>query len=393
MVPDENSELLSAYLDGELGARQRKEVARLLEGSPEARALLGKLERDAQVLRQLSPCKVPFDLSGTILANIAAEGITPSRLPEPVVGRPTTRRRFPIWTRYAAAAAVLLAVSLGLWLKFGGAGQGPADVAQVPSIPSDNPVKAPETVAEADTPIGPEVPHRPGSQSVFAFPNRQATELHAAKARIPLIQLVRELEPPVLLDQLQAKAKDNACRVDLYCSQPGKCLEQLGLAFAGQSIRINVDPATVERLERQPQASLVLYVENVMPREAAALLQDLSATEKTRVSSHFSTLVVNAGPVTAEDLAHVLGGAARDFAPPSQRPVELGTVGEIVHALPGQGRGGDRTIAKDPYRLAVVVPHETAARDRCSEVQALLDGYREARPGAMALLLVLWNKP
>jgi hypothetical protein len=65
-------------------------------------------------------------------------------------------------------------------------------------------------------------------------------------------------------------------------------------------------------------------------------------------------------------------------------------VGEIVHALPGQGRA---VKAMEPYRLAVVVPYATGTRERCSEVQGLLDGYREARSGTMAMLLVLWSKP
>src|SRR5262249_22185337 len=153
-------------------------------------------------------------------------------LPRPAVARVAPRRWFPTWV---AAAAVLLAVGIGSWLLLGGQREGSTDLAQAPGVPTDSPSKAPaEVIAENEPVMGPEVPHRPGSHSVFASPTRQATELHAAKARMPLIQLVRELEPPALLEQLQARARDHACRIDLYCTQPGKALEQMGLAFAAQ---------------------------------------------------------------------------------------------------------------------------------------------------------------
>ncbi len=389
MLPEDFSELLSAYLDGELPPRQRKEVQRLLDESDEAREQLRNLEGDAVLLRQLTPARAPFDLAPGILSTIAASDIARPRLAAPA----TPSRMVFGWRGAAAAAAVLLAVGGISALFLGGAGEQSPQVAVHPDTPAVSPKSgagqgspAP-AVPDSDPAIGPEVPHRPGSHSVFAFPSRKATELSPAQARIPLIQRVGELDQPLLTEHLQRAVKDHACHIDLFCTEPGKALEQLGLACGNQGIRINVDPAAAQRMEGQAHAPLAVYVENIMPAEVAQLLQELGANPQA--AKEFSALVVNAGPVTPEDLARVLGGPAKDFAPPSQRPLEQNTVGQLVHSLPGQNK---ERGAPMPHRLAVAVPHEPPNGDRCSEVQYLLDDYREARPGSLALLIVLWPR-
>lgn len=389
MLPEDLSELLSAYLDGEISARQRTTVTRLLDESEEARLLLGKLEGDAVALRHLSIQKPTIDLSGAILGAIAAEA--PRRLRISVPQTRPAARPLPVWKRYTAAAAVLVGVGIGTWLALGGAGQGGSEVAVQPPTNRTAETPKPVEVAEADPVIGPEVPHRPGSDSVFAFPSTKATELHPARVRLPLVQMMRELEAPVLLEQLQEKTRDSACHIDLYCADPARAVERLGAACMGRQIRINFDPAAADRLESQPHSSFAVYVENVKPAEIADILRELGESEKDRSSVQFSALVVNAGPVMPEDVARVLGGPARDFAPPSQRPLEMGTASEITHSFTGQGR--DTNGARVPHRLAVVVPYDSTQTKRGLQVQALVDGYRESRPGTMPLLLVLRYRP
>jgi hypothetical protein len=387
MLSEDLSELLSAYLDGELPARQRKAVDRLLDESAEARELLRKLEGDAFLLRQSPPARVPFDLAPTILASLPACDTPRPRLHIPAETQPANR---PLpWKKYTAVAALLIAVAgIAHWYT-DRAGEGTPEVAVRPTTPDLGSGQGTSAVVpEADPAVRPEVPHRPGSRSVFAFPSRKATELSPAHARIPLIQRIGEVDQPLLLDHLQRSVADHACHIDLFCADPSKALEQLGLVCGNQGIRINVDPAAVRRLESPTPGPLAFYVENVTPREAALLLGELGA--EPRSAKEFSALVVNAGPVVEEDLARVLGGPAKDFAPPSQRPLEQNTAGQLVHSLPGQGRDRGEPM---PHRLAVVVPHEPPDGERCSEVQSLLDDYREARPGSMALLIVLWPRP
>src|SRR5262249_19948770 len=59
MLPDRHCQLLTAYVDGELNARHRRQVEQLLSSSKEACDFLRKLERDAQALRKLPRPRPP----------------------------------------------------------------------------------------------------------------------------------------------------------------------------------------------------------------------------------------------------------------------------------------------------------------------------------------------
>ena len=71
MIPDRLSELLTAYIDDELSARQRQSVQRLLHKSDEARVLLQKLQDDAALLRNLPRQRLEEDLSHSVLRTIS----------------------------------------------------------------------------------------------------------------------------------------------------------------------------------------------------------------------------------------------------------------------------------------------------------------------------------
>lgn len=100
MTCEEALERISAALDGELGAHERRELDAHLNQCPACAALFDELAGCSRVLRELE-CEIPEDLSARILA----------RLP-----RWRTGPRF--WRRAGAAAACLaLALCLGaaLW--------------------------------------------------------------------------------------------------------------------------------------------------------------------------------------------------------------------------------------------------------------------------------------
>src|SRR2546429_8142048 len=105
MLVDRLCQLLTAYLDGELGARQSKAVVRLLHKSSEARALFRKLQEDAHALRDLPRRQLGRDFSAKALRAIADRGLQPARpAPRP---RPAP---IPASAGLAAAAAELEAV-------------------------------------------------------------------------------------------------------------------------------------------------------------------------------------------------------------------------------------------------------------------------------------------
>ncbi len=84
MLLDRYRELLTAYVDGELTARQRRHVARLLRRSPEARQLLQQLQRRCSLHFAicLSP-HLPVDLTGEVLRTIVERRLTPGAAPGP----------------------------------------------------------------------------------------------------------------------------------------------------------------------------------------------------------------------------------------------------------------------------------------------------------------------
>src|SRR5438128_59955 len=103
MLADRYQQLLTAYVDGELSARQQRIVQRLLRRCPEARQLLDRLLADASALRALPPPPLGADLSFAVVGAITARRLTP----RPGRKRPAAAG-FPGWVGLAAAAAVLV---------------------------------------------------------------------------------------------------------------------------------------------------------------------------------------------------------------------------------------------------------------------------------------------
>src|SRR5207244_486241 len=94
-------ELLTAYVDGELPAAKQDAVQRLLQRSPEARALVACLKEDAARLRALLRLPLPADFRERVLERAKTQ-------PEPTRHSPCPRR-FPwVWAAVAAAAALLV---------------------------------------------------------------------------------------------------------------------------------------------------------------------------------------------------------------------------------------------------------------------------------------------
>jgi hypothetical protein len=108
MLPDQATQLLTAFVDRELSQRQRKAVMRLLHKSSEAREMLRQLQENAHKLKQLPRHKIEPSLVDEILRAIAEQQAQPK---QPVVK--AVRRR---WLPYIAAsmAAALLMGALGI---------------------------------------------------------------------------------------------------------------------------------------------------------------------------------------------------------------------------------------------------------------------------------------
>jgi hypothetical protein len=370
MIPRKLSKLLTAYVDGELNLRQRKAVRHWLRRSSKARRLYRQMKVDSLVLQTLPRKVLKQDLSDTILDKI---NTTPDIQLPAVGGRFLSRR--PRWV--AAAAAVLVAVGLGSYLIFAGANDdGVAPLAAAPTLS--------ESITQPSDPVADDVEpaRRTSPESVFAFPNLKAPQLKLAQVRVPRIFSLRELERPAEAARLQGQlATSPMFRLDLFSTSSTTALSRLRTVCKAEGIDVRIDPASQEFVNRGLERTWALYVENIRPNEVAHILTRLSSNDKK--AGEFRQAVLTA--VSADELAEVLGGTGKDLAPPSQRPVEQGTAGQIVSSLPGQKPDGTSP------RQVIVVPHEPTREAPYDEVKRMFDGYREVRPGTLQLLFVLWG--
>jgi anti-sigma factor RsiW len=77
MTPEERAALIHAELDGELSSEQRAELARLLLGDPQARALRDELHAVRRRLERLTPAEPPAALKDAILSRLPPAPVIP----------------------------------------------------------------------------------------------------------------------------------------------------------------------------------------------------------------------------------------------------------------------------------------------------------------------------
>lgn len=108
-LDESQSELLSAYLDGELTEVERKIVDELLKRD-DARAYLESLRATVSLVTQNAPVRAPVGLSGRVMSNLKDEfkqSVDPGS--EPFTAIPRISWQAPIW---AAAAAIVVSVAI-----------------------------------------------------------------------------------------------------------------------------------------------------------------------------------------------------------------------------------------------------------------------------------------
>jgi anti-sigma factor RsiW len=112
MTPLEWSEdLLSAYLDGELDAETRSAVDARLADRPKWRDVLGDVGAARDAVRGLPELDLSLDAWSHVLANVAADEVSPvSTVPGVVRGLRSRVRRAP--TRWAGLGAAVAAVAV-----------------------------------------------------------------------------------------------------------------------------------------------------------------------------------------------------------------------------------------------------------------------------------------
>jgi hypothetical protein len=436
MLPDRWTQLLTAYVDGVLSARERRAVERYVQESPEARSLLEQLQRDADRLRRLPRRQLGPEFAGQVLRAIEERAFPPIR---PVqVPRVAGLR----WNRFVVAAAVLLAVGGGSFLYWA---SSPEDerghtaatqrVRPRPTFPQEpdgrkRPAVAaatspdPASSEPADTaptpndgePGKPAEPTRDDKSRVANAPSPDVggdalvvaptpvMELfpELADLRLALVFHMRELEQGTLKKRLhELLHQETTCRIEMSCLVSRLALDRLHAAFLSQGVRLVVDQAALDRLQRRLQTNYVLYTENVTPDELAQVLQRLSqddrkAEAKRRGDGQFERVVVNRiQPGDHQELSKLFGVDPTKLQPPRpktplgvdlRKPLADQTADQVVKSLKGQGTPTER--------LAIVLPYNPVRPRPASskEVKLFLDSRKELRAGTVQTILVLRSK-
>jgi hypothetical protein len=420
MLAEADRQLLTAYVDGELSARQSRQVLKLLRRSPAARRLLRQLQADSRELRGLNTPALGFDLSDTVVDAILHRRLRPRRdpEPEPTVSRPA------VWASYAAAAAVLLCVGVASYLAFSavvGRGDSANQANQQPGPGEPGPDGAPAVdgiAKEAKAP--PEKGPREGDKGPRPGPNDVAVkepikpkgpkfgpdydpdridpdlalterfsemiEFQKAPEGPPALIVLHDLEQEAVRLKLQRElSKGGGLHLDLPCTNAGKALERLRAACKAEQLGLTLDAAAAAKLKAH---NFAVFLEDLTPEELTRLFQDLGADDKKaaakRDAQFVALYVYRMGDKDHKDLSRLLGvdptASAPRPSPPAvdiRKPLSDQTVGQLNPRTSGA-------------RLALVLPYRPGqVRPAPDEVKRFLAGRKPPRPGTLQVLLFL----
>jgi hypothetical protein len=443
MLAPHDQELLTAYVDGELTARQRRHVARLLRRSGEARVLLRQLQEDARQLRLLPSATLQVDLSGPILETISRRRLQPMRRPPRVAAASVAA--FPAWTGFAAAAAVLLLVGVGSFLhysrSFNSSGSGTAKRQENPDKgsvvpPIDNGLAkdernqdlprakagsqehsqeepVPETPGKAKNPdkdneplvapprtkTNPDLPDAP----ILASGEKEAAgKFEIVKVALPVLFKLHELDQAEAAGKLRDKLSSaSAFRIELLCKDATRAVARLRSAFAAHKVALVIDAAAQARLKKPLwRTDYAVFLENVTAHELASILGRTGKVDRDRTpaGSKKSPEPRFDGPVVVKEmsswdvreLTDLLGVDPTTNRPkPPARPAidiskPLPTEDEVKAALDGKG------VPRPGANNALVLPL-SSSKSRSPELRRFLDGRQPLRPATVQVFLVLRN--
>ena len=384
MITADQTELITAAVDGELSATEVRAFRRLLDNSAEARALYAQLRANRDRVRNLPLATPPADLHAKIIARIATVTPAPakkvaSQLAEPArPAQPAPFRRNPLWVPVAVAAGLLLCVTAGSFAFFNGQSGAKGQVAKNPwsdalpaaqdspnSVPSPNttaqqyyPRPDPDAVVHSDVSPVPPLPlprpipptavaiapePRPSTSGLLGhqgFPKLPAFDI--VKVRVPFLRTVAELDRDDTRQELADELRsDQSFRFDLFVRDTARGVEVFQNAAKSAGLTLFADAATLDKLKKKQAQAVVIYTESLTAAELTDLFAKLSAED-----AKFSPRVcdsMHATPAHRTDeleLKILLGVDVGLF----KRPV--GSGGSGINGAAGQGgEKGDKPVS------------------------------------------------
>jgi hypothetical protein len=440
---------LTAFVDGEVSARQRKAVQRLLHESADARALLQQFQENAKRLRDLPRRQLEPAFASRVLQSIAQRRVPHGRHRPMEPARPAV----PAWVGLGVAASILFLIGVGSYLYFEAAQEwhnfqaaanrdavtksaqenalpeeSPVSIAQQPDEPpsplsetSQKPESAPKVANSGSqspsAPEGHEAPEakQPGGASKLAVPTPKRKDLEEVSLPTVAMNLpVRELDRANHQQRLHKELQPDQCyRLELTCLDKSKAVERLQTALRSRGIRLLIDQdASVRLKNRRLKTDYALYTEGITVAELAKILEQLGrsdkqAESKKRGDGQFDQLLILS--LTADDrkeLSTLLGvdplqaQPAKHKAPLGvdiRQPISSGTVAQVSQSLAGQGtprpEPGKPINAKPAEKLAVLLAYSPVRTKPASskEIRQFLDSRPQRQAGTVQVFLVLRN--
>jgi hypothetical protein len=430
-------DLLTAYVDGELTARQHRAVLRLLQRSADARDLLRQMQRDSEALRQLPIPRLERDLAAPVVRIIAERRLRPGSRRR-IVERP--QPNFAAWAGFSAAAAALLLVALGSYLYFSMSLQGGAErdsVAKGKAEPARQPVPEPAPPPAPDLRTNPQpavavkkpdpelvptpaIAEAPGSNKTpdaIAAPSDPIAGMEMFKVapvtQLQVVKLTDLDQEPRRKQLLTDLAKQPAFRMESPVKDSIKAFDRLKAALTARGIGLVIDGTAQSRMTSSARlakikTNFVLYVEDITPEELVQLFRDAAGEDRRaekvkKGDTQLEALVINTmADADREELCKLLGVKGKKLPDPPtgplgvdiRKPISEKTGDDITKSLTGQGGlprpESGKITGKPPERLALVMPYNPVRpRPDSPEVKRFLASRKPPRAGTMQVLLVL----
>jgi hypothetical protein len=433
MLSDQVRQLLAAYVDGELSARQQEAASRLLEKSAEAREFVRQLEADAAALRRLPRRQLGPEFPQKILDRIGDHRLHGGKRAE-LARSPV----YPTWIGAAAAAAVLFVVGVGTTIYLYSLHQ--QQKVAIAKNDADRPTKSSNTGAvvkekENSSPPARKKTTPPQSSPFGDVPSEDnksmaanqpilefTTDANIAMETEPTRRLevfkeleqvelalrfsLRDLDKPLLQERLKQTLKeDKAFHLDLVCPSTAKGLDRLQAVFQAKGVKLLIDKAALTRWQKGLKTHYAVYSEDITPEELTAILQTLGADDKKAdPKGRFNRIIVNhLTPANRSQICTLLGVDPEKMTSKPKgplgvditQPLSKKTEQQLADSLAGKGvprpEPGKAAAPKGPDHVAIILSYNPVRISPSSskEVKQFLATRSSQRPGAVQILLVL----
>jgi len=366
MLPDQVTELLTAFVDGELSQRQRKAALGLLQRSSEARELLRELQENAHKLKQMPRHKVEPSLVDEILRAIAEQKAQPAQ----PVAKPIRRRRWMPYVVASLAASLLIAViGVAYWKSMSEWDNKGVNIVKIPE-PKQEPTPEPEEPVtpklKVTNPLLAQITE--GTFKDFGAP--------IIDARVFVAKFSDLKKDGAASGQLTLELnKGRTVQLDITVKNNKLAIERLQATLQENFINIAIDPTAKKSLAAAKQAKTEywVYAENLTSDEVTKLMSELSRADTSSmggsVASPYEKVTVT--PLASTEKQKLSGKLGVD-----EKKLELPK--DDGNAKPEAPKRWDRT--------AVVLP-TGAAGQSSKEVRQFVERRRQPQPGTLQILI------